>query len=219
MTRALHTALVLACALPQPAAAHMIWLEREGATVQLYYGEPAENLRERTGAELDRLASPRLVGASAPASRQPDHVAFGPLPPGDTRATDELAPFPDRAAGGRTRYVFQAREGRAETGAALDVELVPTAPGSDAFTLLFRGAPLPGTAVELVGPPGWTKTLRTGADGRVTLPLPWAGRYVAEVQHTDPQAGGAGERAYDRTRYVATLSLRTEGGIPWQASR
>ena len=83
MTRALHTVLLLACALPQPAAAHMIWLEREGATVQLYYGEPAENLRERTGAELDRLASPRLVGASAPASRQPDHVAFGPLPPGE----------------------------------------------------------------------------------------------------------------------------------------
>ena len=220
MNYASRAALLLACALPLPAAAHMIWLERDGTTVQLFYGEPAENLRERTGAELDRIASPRLVGTMASATRQPDHVAFGPLPPSDARVVEEgLAPFPDRAAGGRTRYVFLAREGRAETSAALEVELVPATPGSDAFTLLFRGAPLPGTKVELTGPPGWTKELQTGADGRVTLPLPWTGRYVAEVQHTDPQAGGAGEQAYDRTRYVATLSFQAENGIPWRASR
>lgn len=220
MPRLTLTAVLLAGALITPATAHMVWLERDGPTVQLFFGEPAENLRERVGAHLDVIASPRLIGAAAPLSRQADHVAFGPLPPGDVRAEEAgYAPWADRAAGGRTRTVFLAREGRAETRAALDLELVPAAAGGEAFTLLFRGTPLPRAKVELIGPPGWTKELRTDAEGRVSLPTPWAGRYVAEVQHTDQQPGGAGDAAYNRTNYVSTLSFTSESGLPWRSPR
>ena len=220
MTRISLGVLLLAGCLARPAAAHMVWLERSGPTVQMYFGEPGENVRERGGATLDVIATPKLVGAAAPASRQADHVAFGPLPGGDARVAEEgLAPREDRQRGGRTRSVFLAREGRSETRGALDLELVPQAPGGTAFTLLFRGAPQPRTAVELIGPPGWSKTLRSDAEGRLTLPLPWAGRYVAEVQHLSEQPGGEGAGAYDRTRYVATLSFVAAEGIAWPAAR
>ena len=219
MKRSLLAALLVTSSLAQPAAAHMVWLEREGPTVQLYFGEYAEGLRERAGGHLDAIKNPRLLGAAAPLSRQPDHIAFGPLPAGDARASEELAPWEDRRRGGRTRTVFLAREGRAETRPTLDLELVPARAGGEEFTLLFREAPLPRTKVTLIGPHGWTKELNTDAEGRVSLPTPWAGRYVAEIHHTDATAGGQGAAAYDRTGYVATLSFTSETGIPWTAQR
>lgn len=220
MNRLTLGVLLLAGSLAQPAAAHMVWLERDGPTVQLYFGEPGDNLREPTGATLDFIAGPRLVGATAPLSRQPDHVAFGPLPPGDARvAEDSIAPRDDRQRGGKTRGVYLAREGRQDTTAGLELELVPTTPGGETFTLMFRGQPLPRATVEVIAPPGWTRSLRTDAEGRVTMTLPWAGRYVAEVQHLQDEAGGEGPAAFNRTRYVATLSFVAAQGIPWAAIR
>ena len=219
MNRFILGAILVCSSLVKPAAAHMVWLERNGDGVQLFFGEYAENLRERSGGHLDLIAAPRLVGAVAPSSRQEDHVAFAPPPEGDARATDQLAPWTDRARGGRTRSVYLAREGRAETRAALDLELVPTVPGGDTFTLLFRETPLRRAKVVLIGPPGWSKELNTDAEGSVVLPTPWAGRYVAEVQHVDNVAGGQEAAAYDRTSYVSTLSFTTGAGIPWAAQR
>jgi hypothetical protein len=219
MKQRLLTALLLAGSLAQPAAAHMVWLEREGSTVQLFFGEYAEGLRERAGGHLDAIKNPRLIGATAPLSRQPDHLAFSPLPTGDARAVEELAPWQDRQRGGRTRTVFLAREGRAEPRPGLDLELVPAWAGSEDFILLFREAPLPRTKVTLIGPHGWTKELNTNAEGRVTLPTPWAGRYVAEIQHLDATAASVNAPAYDRTSYVATLSFTSEAGIPWAVQR
>ena len=219
VNRSLLGALLIAGSLVQPAAAHMVWLERGGDTVRFFFGEYAENLRERTGGHLDAIAAPQLVGSAASSSREADHIAFAPLTGGDTRATGQLAPWSDRARGGRTRSVYLAREGRTDTRAVLDLELVPVRSDGDAFTLLFRGEPLRRTKVVLIGPPGWSKELQTDAEGHVTLPTPWAGRYVAEVQHVDPTAGGQEAAAYDRTSYVSTLSFTAQDGIPWTAQR
>ncbi|MEJ0018621.1 MAG: hypothetical protein WDN25_19095 [Acetobacteraceae bacterium] len=220
MGRTIVAALLLGLGLGHPAAAHMVWLERDGTTVLLFFGEPAENLRERSGGALDRIASPRLVGSDATAVRGADHVAFSPVTGPDVRATEDgLAPRDDRQNGGRTRTVFLAREGRSDPATAMELELAPAEPGGTTFTLTFRGQKLPKTEIDLIGPPGWSKTLRTDAEGRVTLPLPWSGRYVAEVQHQADSAGGSGPGAYDRTRYVSTLSFVVTGGIPWPPSR
>ncbi len=44
------------------------------------------------------------------------------------------------------------------------------------------------------------------ADG--TLPTPWPGQYVVEVNHTDKDAGGEWDgKRYTQTRHVATLSF------------
>lgn len=210
--------LMLVCAMAPPAYAHMVWLERDGGTVQLYFGEYGEGVRERTGAVLDSIKAPRLLGVTAAPTRQPDHVAFA-APAGDARAIEEFAPRDDRRRGGRTRTLFLAREGRTDTAAALDLELVPLAAQSDRFTLLFRGAPLPKKSVELIGPPGWTKALQTDNEGQVTLPLPWAGRYVVEIQHLAETPGGEGAAAFDRSSYVSTLSFKTDSGVQWTAPR
>ena len=92
MKRLALCTLLVGCALAQPASAHMVWLERTGPTVQLFYGEPENDRREKTGAALDTIASPKLVGADAPVTRQPDHIAFGPLPAGDARAVEAGLP-------------------------------------------------------------------------------------------------------------------------------
>jgi hypothetical protein len=48
----------------------------------------------------------------------------------------------------------------------------------------------------------------------VTLPTPWAGRYVVEVVHFDEKPGG-GEVKFNRTRHVFSLSFVQGDGIRW----
>jgi uncharacterized GH25 family protein len=213
---------VLTATAPMPALAHMVWLERDSTgPARAYFGEPGEGVREKSGGALDRIATPLAFhverGEALPVQRQDDHIAVPAAGAGDVRLVEEgLAPREDRRAGGRTRTVFHAKAGRSETAAALDLELTPLAPEGNEFVLLFRGAPLPKATVTVIAPPRWEKTLRTDDAGRVTLALPWAGRYVVEAAHVEEQPGGAGEAAYDRTRHVATLSFVAASGIPWK---
>lgn len=206
------------------AQAHQVWLERDGTTVRAFFGEPVEDLRERSGALLDRIASPRIFTAASPQAlpvqRGEDHLqATLPAGPGDVRLVEEGLALYGRTPEQRTRPLMMAREGRSETRGALDLELVPTAPGGDTFTLLLRGQPLPRTEVAVVAPPRWERRLRTDAEGRVTVPTPWAGRYVAEAVHTEDRPGGSGEGAYAKQRLVSTLSFVVTEGVPWPAGR
>ena len=213
-------AALLLAALAPAAGAHQLWLERDGATARAYFGEPVENLRERSGGLLDRIPGPRLFLADPaqplPLRREADHLAAAlPAGAGDIRLVEEgLAPF-GRTPEQRTRPVMLAREGRSETRGLLDLEFVPEVPGGDRFTLLLRGQPLPRAEVTLVAPPRWERRLRTDAEGKVTLPTPWAGRYVAEAVHVEDRPGGSGEAAYARQRLVSTLSFTASGGLPW----
>lgn len=215
-----HAALgALALLAALPAAAHQVWLERDGQTVRAYFGEPVENVRERAGGYLDRIAAPRAFATdpaqALPVTRQADSLDFT-LPAGaDARLTDDsIAPF-GRPEAGRTKVIFLAREGRSETRGVMALELVPTAAGGNTFTLLLDGQPVPRSEVTIVAPPRWERRLRTDAEGRVTIETPWAGRYIAEAIHTEERAGGEGEGAYARIRYVSTLSFTTADGIAW----
>ena len=211
-------------ALAPAAEAHQLWLERDGSTARLYFGEPVENQRERTGGLLDRIPAPRIFagtdGATGlPVQRREDHIeATLPAGAGDVRMIEDgLAPFGRVGAPDRLRAVMLAREGRSETRAVLDLELVPVEPGGNTFTLLLRGQALPRAEVTLVAPPRWERKLRTDAQGRVTFETPWAGRYIAEVIHTEDQPGGTGDAAYARLRHVSTLSFNVREGIAWTA--
>jgi hypothetical protein len=216
-----HAAVgALALLVALPAAAHQVWLERDGQTVHAYFGEPIDNVRERTGGYLDRIAAPRAFtadpAAALPVTRRADSLDFT-LPAGATDARlveDGLAPF-GRPETGRTKAVFLAREGRSETRGVMDLELVPVTAGGNVFTLMLRGQPLPRSEVTIVAPPRWERRLRSDADGRVTFETPWAGRYVAEAVHTEERAGGEGDGAYVRMRFVSTLSFSVAEGIAW----
>lgn len=221
VTRMLLTAAVLVSPLLDSASqAHQVWLERDGAIARAYFGEPVENIRERSGALLDRISGP-LIFTNDPTQpllvqRQADHLSVTlPAGQGDVRLVeDNLAPF-GRAPDQRTKTVMLAREGRTETLGLLDLELVPTTAGGNTFALLLRGQPLPRTEITLVAPPRWERRLRTDTEGKVTFATPWTGRYVAEAIHTEDQAGGAGEGAYAKRRLVSTLSFNVATGIAW----
>lgn len=205
------------------ALAHQLWLERDGETARLYFGEPVENVRERTGGLLDRITNPRIFVANPstglPVTRGENFIAATlPAGSGDVRMIeDSLAPFGRAGAPDRLRAVMLAREGRSETRAVMDLELVPVTANGNEFTLMLRGQPLPRAEVTLVAPPRWERKLRTDAQGRITFETPWAGRYVAEAIHTEERPGGTGDGAYARLRHVSTLSFIVTDGIAWTA--
>ena len=83
------------------------------------------------------------------------------------------------------------------------------------MTLFFLGAPLSKAEVTIVGPAKWQKPLTTDAKGQVTLPTPWAGRYVLEVTHFEEKPGGSGSEKFNRTRHISSLSFVQQNGLRW----
>lgn len=221
MTNRRLIGFVLLLSLTASAQAHFIWLERDGdGPARAYFGEWHEDVRERAGGALDRIKATRAfaqdAGAALPVARRADHLEIAAKTAGDIRLVEAgLAPREDKKNGGKTRTVFHAKAGRAETAAKLDLELVPEAPGSERFTLLYRGAPLAKAEVTVYGPPKWEKVLRTDDQGRVSVPTPWKGRYVIEATHIEDQPGEANGETYDRIRNVFTLSFVSREGKPW----
>lgn len=135
---------------------------------------------------------------------------------GDVRFVDSnVPPREDKEKGGTTKTVYYAKHGRSETAAKLDLELVPAEANGKTFVLMFFGSPLPRAEITIIGPSKWEKPLTTDEQGRVTLPMPWAGRYVLEVTHFDEKGGGSGEEKFSRTRHISSLSFVQQGGIQW----
>jgi hypothetical protein len=85
--------------------------------------------------------------------------------------------------------------------------------------LLFFNAPLPKAELTIIGPSKWEKPLVTDDQGRVTLPTPWAERYVLEVTHFDEKPGGSGEEKFSRTRHISSLSFVQQSGLRWTDKR
>jgi hypothetical protein len=112
-----------------------------------------------------------------------------------------------------------AKAVRSETAAKLDLELVPTTPNGNTLMLLFHSAPLAKAEVTLVGPSKWQKPLVTDDKGQITLPTPWAGRYVLEVTHFDDKPGDSGNEKFNRTRHISSLFFVQRDGIPWTDKR
>lgn len=200
------TLLALALALGGAAHAHFVWLEpATGGEAKAYFGEWADDLRETEAGHLKLVSAPAAVaadGTRTPATRANDHFAVKAGASGDARLVGAYVNDKGVAS------LYQARTGRTETVARLPLELVPAAAGSNTFTLQLNGKPLPEAKVVVFGPPKWEKSLRTDKSGQVTLPTPWPGQYVVEVNHTDKDAGGEWDgKRYTQTRHVATLSF------------
>ena len=164
------------------AQAHFVWIERDSeGPARVYFGEWADDIREKTGGALDRIKSPQALLSTSqqplPIERQDDHLAITVNGTGDIRLLETgLPPRDDARAGGKTRTVFYAKVGRSETAGKLNLELVPRLANGATFVLMFQGAPLPKTNVTVYGPLKWEKPLRTDEHGQITVPTPWAGR-------------------------------------------
>jgi len=210
---------VLLLALSETAHAHFLWLERDGdGPARAYFGEWIDDIREKTGGLLDRFKAPRVyLGTSTeplPVKRNDNNLEINAKGRGDVRFVDSSVPArEDKEKGGATKTIYHAKAGRAETAAKLDLELVPTVANGNIFVLIFSGTPLPKAELTIIGPSKWEKPLVTDEQGRVTLPTPWAGRYVLEVTHE--KAGGSGEEKFNRTRHISSLSFVQQNGMRW----
>ena len=205
------------------ASAHHLWLEPDGQGARLYFGEFDENLREASPGLLDRfkpLPEATAIGTSA----QPLKVEKTPsaFTVGDTiGAGDSIVAqqgmVSERKQGDkpvRTLGTLAARwvPDFAERAPILTLDIVPTGkPGS--FKVVYDGKPLAKAKLELKAESGWQHELRTDEQGAFTASLPWKGTYVIEIEHVDAQAGGEGAGAYDRKRFVTSLSFKVTQGM------
>ncbi len=217
--------ILAALSMVSPARAHYVWLERDGdGPARAYLGEWIDDIREKSGGMLDRIKAPRVfLGASnepLQVKRNENNLEIEVKGSGDVRLVENtMPPREDKEKGGATKTIYYAKAGRAETAAKLDLELVPTAPHGSSMVLLFRGAPLPKAEITIIGPAKWQKPLTTDAQGRVTLPTPWTGRYVIEMIHFEEKTGGSGNEKFSRTRHISSLSFTQPHGIRWTDKR
>jgi len=225
-TKLISTAFVFVASLAGGVAhAHYVWLERGGeGPARAYFGEWVDDIREKTGGLLDRFKAPRVfLGASnepLQVKRNENNLEVAAKGPSDVRFVENgIPPRDDKEKGGKTRTIYYVKHGRSETAAKLDLELVPTEPNGKTSVLMFFGKPLSKIELTMIGPPKWEKKLTTDDQGRVALPMPWAGRYVLEVMHFDEKTGGADEEKFRRTRHISSVSFAQEDGIQWTDKR
>ena len=53
----------------------------------------------------------------------------------------------------------------------------------------------------------------------MTVPTPWAGRYVLEVTYFDEKPGDSGGEKFSRTRHISSLSFVQQNGTRWNDKR
>lgn len=204
--KVLYTTLI---ALAGPASAHEVWLERDGTgPARIYLREIADDVQESD--ETARLKGSTVFTAdpAKPASlaQRDGYFEAAVSGKGDVRAYNDnvFAPWTDD--GKRNGQVYYARAGRTETSAKLDLELVPVASGSDNFTLLFRGKPLPKSTVTVFSPARWQKPFKTDANGRISVPNQGRGRYILVASTTEDASRQMGGETVARVHHMTTLS-------------
>ena len=212
-------AALLSFGLVGPAAAHTIWVEREGDGARIYFGEFDENLREGSPGLLDRLKPEAKVAGSDKALKLEKQATFfavaGPLAKDDSIVAENVAVTERR--GDKPTKVLNRLGARSvadfkEQAPANTLDIVPAGkPGQ--FKVFYQGKPLAKAKAELIAESGWKREFKTDEQGLFEAMLPWRGGYVIEVQHTDATPGKLGEEAYDSVRCASTIFVRDADGL------
>lgn len=212
MLKKIPTALAV-LVLASPAAAHEVWLERDGSgPARVYLGEPAEPVPPGGDPEFANLKAPVVFTASvdkpATLTRKTDHLEAAVSGLGDVRLVDSSVFAPWKGDTGELEgAMFHARAGRSETRTALDLEIAPVAPDSDAFVVAYKGKPLADANVTLINPERWSKSFKTDAAGKVTVPTSWNGRYLLAVNHAAAEPAKIQGQDVTKIHHVSTLTF------------
>jgi len=187
------------------AAAHAdyVWLERDTTgAAHAYVGE----------FEAAKGASGTITGARAfmadgkdlPLSVEAERLNIAAPASGDlrlaaTRSSDK----------GVLNY-FQAKNGRSETMAVNDLELVPTEANGNTFKLVWKGNTVAASQVNVETSEGWHRVLKPAKDGTVTLTTPFPARYLLEVSARVNGSVTLDGKKYDDVRHTATLTFEVK---------
>lgn len=202
--------LLVISAAATPAAAHEVWIERDGnAPVRIYLGEPAEAVPESGDPEFPKLKTPLLFAGSrehpAPLVRRTNHIEAAVAAPGDVRLVDDNVFEPWAGEDGKLQgVIYHARAGRSETKHALDLEIVPLAANSDRFAVLWQGSPVSGAKLTIIDPDRWAKTTVADDKGVVAVPARGKGRYLLSTSHEVK-----GERVLTGKTVASTVHVST----------
>ena len=219
MRKGFFLATLLSFGFIGSAAAHSIWVEREGDGAHIFFGEFDENLREGSPGLLDRLKpEARVAGSDKPLKLNKQATFFavaGPLAKDDSIVAENVVITERRGdkptkvlsrLGARTVADFK------EQAPVNTLDIVPAGkPGL--FKVFYQGKPLAKAKAELIAESGWKREFKTDEQGAFEAPLPWRGGYVIEVQHSDATPGKQGEEAYDSVRCASTLFVRVTDGL------
>lgn len=194
------------------AQAHEIWIERDGTgPVRVYFGEPTQEVLDHGHDEIKRIVKPNLFGTSGKAgalTRSDDHLSAPLKGDGDAWLADDAVFEPWKAADGSFETVsYYARAGRSSTAAKLDFELVPQSAGGNVLTLQYRGKPLADTEVTVIDPQKWTKTLKSDAAGKVTLPTLRSGRHIVVANHKEQVSKTIAGKDVKAVYHITTLTF------------
>lgn len=200
------------------ALAHAVWIERDAKGVSLYYGEYDEAKRESSPGRLDDIGMPRVFVSDSAASGQKGAHGWryaAAARGAELRAEVLESPVRDwRKQGiGIVKPLFYARYAGAADAQkpAAELDLVPTGKAAE-FQLFLKGQPLPGIKVVVVAPNGWTREVKSDAEGRIEAEMPWRGVYVLEATHVVPESGEYNGVAYEARRMRSTLSYHQTKG-------
>ncbi|MDQ1921472.1 DUF4198 domain-containing protein [Massilia pseudoviolaceinigra] len=214
----------LLCGAFASASAHQIWIEQDGKTAAVYFGEFGDNLREASPGLLDKFVAPSatLIGAGADRKLKLDKTAgafvlSARAAEGQSIVAEEASyPAFEKKTGDtvvRSIWTPAARlvNGSAAQQARLTLDIVPTGKAGQ-FQLSYQGKPLAKTKVGVVAQSGWAREAQSDEQGMVNFSMPWKGTYVLEARHTDKTAGQRDGKPYDVATYVTTMSMVQTAG-------
>ncbi|HEY0335027.1 MAG TPA: DUF4198 domain-containing protein [Stenotrophomonas sp.] len=205
---------LLLSSLSLSAQAHEIWIERDASgPVRVNFGEPAQEVADPTEDELHRLKDFDLFdakGKAGKATRQGDHLVASLAGTGDAWLFDGDVFEPWEGESGFESVTYYARAGRQSTTGRLGLELVPVKAGGDTLTVLFRDKPLADAEITVIDPQKWSKTLKSDAQGRITLPALRSGRHIVVVSHKEPVKQQIAGKQVAVMHHISTLTFANE---------
>lgn len=205
--------------------AHQVWIEHEGKTATLQFGEFADNLRETSPGLLDKFVAPTATLLTKDGERAlkldktpQGFVLSGTAATGESIVVEEAnyPIFETNRDGKVTRTVWTPAARYvtdfAERQPKLTFDIVPAGqPGQ--FKVFYKGQPAPKVKVAAVIPSGWTKEATSSEQGLVGFELPWSGAYVIEAHFTDKASGERDGKPFDTASFVTSLSFVQPKGI------
>lgn len=205
-------AVIAGSSLSLNVAAHALWLEdgnSNTAGTKLYFGEFAENVRERSPGRLDSIIEPTITilnskGEARQVTARPEgnHFAI----PGDGTVLVQALRQPVREPQGEKRHPPQRRflYARLGNGGSLPLDIRNN---GDTLSLIFMGKPVAKAEIIVMASNGWEKHVRTDEKGEVAFSLPEPGLYVVEATHELDKSGEFEGKPYTVEVHRTTLNL------------